>query len=302
MDAEPLAALRPLERRDAVVGRLGEDRRRLQSEPRPRAVVCFASATLDGACVVLPLDPRDAGTGDRRQRLAATAAGALTAAAGLGYPESGTDLQLEPARWNGYLALRVAAPEGGTVAELFELELAEQAASLDRIQPVAVTLPAGTLDETDPEPTAEWLWRAELVARLGGRPGAARLEEQVEQALALFGPTRPPLGGEGEQAAAHEDPMPRRRVVRRILRRLDGMGKYNGYHTEFSHLARGFPGHERALALEAGEALLRAGLLEQKPSVGQRHVFLVAAKTAEIHRIIETGETRSPELHAFYQG
>jgi hypothetical protein len=302
VDAEPLAALRPLERRDAVVGRLAEDRRRLQSEPRPRAVVCFTSATVEGACVVLPLEPGDVGNGDRRQRLAATAAAALSGAAGLGYPEGGADLQLEPARWNGYLALRVAVPEGGTVAELFELELEEQAASLDRIQPVAVTLPGGTLDETEPAATAEWLWRAELAARLGGRPGAARLDEPTSQALALFVPSRPPLGGDGEQAAAHDDPMPRRKIVRRILRRLDGMGKYNGYHTEFSHLARGFPGHERSLALEAGEALLRAGLLEQKPSVGQRHVYLVAAQTAEIHRIIETGETRSPELRAFYQG
>jgi hypothetical protein len=301
VDAQPLAALRPLERRDAVAGRLADDRRRLAGEPRPRGVACFAASTVDGACVVIPLQPEDAADG-RRQRLAATAAAALATAAGLGYPENGADLQLEPARWQGYLALRVSADEGETVAELFALELEEQAGSLDRIQPVGVQLPAGTLDETDPEATSEWLWRAELAARLGGRPGAARLDEQVEQALALFVTTRPPLGGDAEQAAAHDDPMPRRRIVRRILRRLDGMGKYNGYHTEFAHLARGFAGHERSLALDAGEALLRAGLLEQKPSVGQRHVYLVAAQTAEIHRIIETGETRIPELRAFFSG
>ena len=185
------------------------------------------------------------------------------------------------------------------MAELFELELG-RAGGVARPHPAGgrARSPPAAWTSTDPESTAEWLWRAELAARLGGRPGAARLDEQVEQALALFEPTRPPLGGEGEQAAAHEDPMPRRRIVRRILRRLDGMGKYNGYHTEFSHLARGFAGHERALALEAGEALLRAGLLEQKPSVGQRHVYLVAAKTAEIHRIIETGETAQPRAAA----
>ena len=55
-----------------------------------------------------------------------------------------------------------------------------------------------------------------------------------------------------------DDPLPRRRAARRMLRRLDGMGKYGGYHTEFRHLARGFAGHERQLALEVGEALLRA--------------------------------------------
>ena len=77
-----------------------------------------------------------------------------------------------------------------------------------------------------------------------------------------------------------------------MLRRLDGMGKYGGYHTEFRHLARGFAGHERALALEVGEALLRAGLLAEKPSVGQRHVSLVAARTSEIRALVERGTCR----------
>jgi hypothetical protein len=79
------------------------------------------------------------------------------------------------------------------------------------------------------------------------------------------------------------------------------MGKYGGYHTEFSHLARGFPGHERALALEAGEALLRAGILAEKPSVGQRHVSLVAARTEEIRRLIAGGDADDPELRRFLQ-
>ena len=52
------------------------------------------------------------------------------------------------------------------------------------------------------------------------------------------------------------------------------MGKWGGYHTEFAHLARGFAGNDRALAQEVGEALLEAGLLAEKPSVGQRHVYL----------------------------
>ena len=79
-----------------------------------------------------------------------------------------------------------------------------------------------------------------------------------------------------------------------MLRRLDGMGKYGGYHTEFRHLARGFAGHERALALEVGEALLRAGYLAEKPSVGQRHVSLVAARTSDIRALIERGTCDEP--------
>jgi hypothetical protein len=82
-------------------------------------------------------------------------------------------------------------------------------------------------------------------------------------------------------------------VARRILQRLDGMGKWGGYHTEFAHLARGFAGNDRALALQAGEALLDSGLLAEKPSVGQRHVYLNPRRAAEIRRMIDTGELPS---------
>ena len=106
---------------------------------------------------------------------------------------------------------------------------------------------------------------AEAVARLGGRPAGAH-DELEDAVLALLGPGRwrdPPRG-----------PRSGLRAARRILQRLDGMGKWGGYHTEFAHLARGFAGNDRALAQEVGEALLEAGLLAEKPSVGQRHVYL----------------------------
>ena len=82
---------------------------------------------------------------------------------------------------------------------------------------------------------------------------------------------------------------PRAAIARRILQRLDGMGKWGGYHTDFAHLARGFAGNERALAQDVGEALLESGLLAEKPSVGQRHVFLNPRRAAEIHRLIDDG-------------
>ena len=91
----------------------------------------------------------------------------------------------------------------------------------------------------------------------------------------------------------HEDPDPARRVARRILQRLDGMGKWGGYHTDFAHLARGFAGNDRALAQAAGEALLDAGLLAEKPSVGQRHVFLNPRRARDIRAFIETGDAPS---------
>jgi hypothetical protein len=69
------------------------------------------------------------------------------------------------------------------------------------------------------------------------------------------------------------------------------MGKWGGYHTEFVHLARGFgKGNERALALEVGERLLDAGLLGEKTSVGQRHVFLNPRRSGEIRALIDRGE------------
>jgi hypothetical protein len=68
------------------------------------------------------------------------------------------------------------------------------------------------------------------------------------------------------------------------------MGKWGGYHTEFAHLPRGFAGNERALAMEVGEALLDTGLLLEKPSVGQRHVYLNPRRAGEIHRFVDDGE------------
>jgi hypothetical protein len=44
------------------------------------------------------------------------------------------------------------------------------------------------------------------------------------------------------------------------------------------------------MALGGDEALLEAGLLREKPSVGQRHVFLDPRRAGAIRRLIEDGE------------
>jgi hypothetical protein len=141
----------------------------------------------------------------------------------------------------------------GEDPELVALLLDEAAQGIDRLRASALIVPAELLDVTDLRP----LPRAEP-------------EDGV------------PI--------AHDDPDPGRRAARRILQRLNGMGKWGGYHTEFAHLARGFHGNDAALALEVGEALLAAGLLTEKPSVGQRHVSLNSRRAGEIHRLIENGE------------
>src|SRR5207253_11198268 len=99
--------------------------------------------------------------------------------------------------------------------------------------------------------------------------------------------------------AIEDDPCPRRRHARKVLQRLLRMGKVGSqYHTEFDHLYRGAAPEDRREALEVGEALLRAGLLGEKPSVGQRHVFLRREALPEIHALIDRGHTANPGLAA----
>jgi hypothetical protein len=291
VDAAALALYRPAQRREHVLEALREDGRRLLDEARPGTVAVVYAETSDGVALVLPI----AAGGDlppRAERLARCAAAALADAAALpAAPQSAGDAELEAARWEGQVALRATHPTPADVLELLPLTLEDHAQDLDRVRLGPVPLLAGDLDETEPAADERWLWRAEMAARFGGRPGAATLAPEVEAAVARLETFAPEAAVD---TAIADDPLPRRRAARRLLRRLDGMGKYGGYHTEFRHLARGFAGHERALALEVAEALLRAGLLAEKPSVGQRHVSLVAARTSEIRTLVERGTCDEP--------
>jgi len=187
--------------------------------------------------------------------------------------------------YGGHLALHLASPS--TDLELLPLAFEEQAEPVDRLKAVALAVPAELLHADDLKPPigpAHPLVIALELARLGARPADPRAFDEHEDALLALqdqarGPARP-----------HDDPDPARRVARRILQRLDGMGKWGGYHTDFTHLARGFAGNDRALADAVGEALLVSGLLAEKPSVGQRHVFLNPRRAADIRALIERGE------------
>jgi hypothetical protein len=184
--------------------------------------------------------------------------------------------------------LVLALPTGDP--ELAALAFDEQIAGMDRLRARGLALPGHVLADavTDLRPpigSRHPLRIAEAVAVFGGRPGdPASLDEHEDLVLSLLD------GGSDDVARPHEDPDPARRVARRILQRLNGMGKWGGYHTEFIHLSRGFAGNERALAEQVGEALLDAGLLAEKRSVGQRHVFLNPRRAGEIHALIERGE------------
>ncbi len=140
-------------------------------------------------------------------------------------------------------------------------------------------------DRREPIGAAHPLRVAARIALLGGAPADADSVATHEDAvLAELDRTTA-----GAAVRPHEDPDDARRVARRILQRLNGMGKWGGYHTEFAHLSRGFAPSDRALAGAVGEALLAAGLLQEKPSVGQRHVFLNPRRAADIHGLIDDG-------------
>jgi len=215
---------------------------------------------------------------ERTWLLVAALVGALVEVAGAGTVRAG--------HLGGQLAL--AVPGDPDDAELVPLAFETQVQGVDRLRASALAVPASVLtdvdDLRDPIGAAHPLVVAAHVAALGGRPAdPASMEEHEDAVLAALDAT-------AGVARPHDDPDPARRVARRILQRLDGMGKWGGYHTEFAHLARGFAGNERALAEAVGEALLTAGLLAEKPSVGQRHVFLNPRRAGDIRALIERGE------------
>jgi hypothetical protein len=235
------------------------------------------------ADAALRADPQVA-TG-REWLLVAATVGALIELAGAQAPHGPQDLKLQAGELpGGFLVL--AYPATVLDPEIVDLAFEEHAHTIDRLKARAYALPPNVIDDValkDPIGAGHPLRVAEAIARLGKNPADPQDIEANEDALYAL------LGRDDQKTRPHEDPDPGKRVARRILQRLDGMGKWGGYHTEFAHLARGFAGNDRALAQTVGEALLEAGLLAEKPSVGQRHVYLNPRKAAEIRKLIETG-------------
>jgi hypothetical protein len=257
---------------------------------RERPVALALAHLQDLAVAVLPLPPElraDAGAvAERGATLAGAAVEALVEAAEPGPPRSGDDLALLLGSCDGSLALAYPAADPRLSAEYAREALDEAVASIDRLRAQVHLLPGHALAVDDLRPpigATHPLRVAEAVTRLGASPLDEDAVERLEpQLLRLLEPA-------GRATRAHDDPDPRRRAMRRILQRLDGMGKWGGYHTAFDHLARGFAGNDRALAFEVGEELLSAGLLAEKPSVGQRHVSLNPRKAGEIRTLIDDG-------------
>ncbi len=268
-EASSPARLRALLRAELEHGALELGRGRSGYE-RPVTVAIAA-----GLVAVAPASPQlradPAAVGERTWSLVAALVGALVA--GGGDPDG-----LQAGELDGRLAL--AAPGGDP--ELAALAFEEQVTSIDRLRARAlVVADLAAADLREPLGSGNPLRVAARVAALGGRPADPDSVAGFEELLLDTAPE--------EVSRPHADPDPSRRAARRILQRLDGMGKWGGYHTEFAHLSRGFAGNERALAERVGEALLDAGLLREKRSVGQRHVFLDPSRAADIHALVRCG-------------
>ena len=283
---ERVAQLRALLRDDLA---RSERELALPRSGREQPVTVAIAADDDALVAVVPVaaalraDP-DAAS-ERSWLLTAATVGALVEIGQPAAPRGPADLLLQAGSLEGHLALRLPT-SAREDADLVVIAFEEHVASVARLRAQALAVPQGVLADAGDwrAPIARSLHGAETIARLGGHPAdPASVAEHEDAALAV-------LETAGDVAARpHDDPQPARRIARRILQRLNGMGKWGGYHTDFRHLSRGFAGNDRALADDVGEALLEAGLLEEKPSVGQRHVYLNPRRAADIHGLIERG-------------
>lgn len=297
--AAPASATARLKRELTTALEHGRDELALGRSGYASPVVVAIASTSGHLVSVLPVDAAFRADPEASPERAWLLTAALTAALlDLGDPRRGLpagsgDLGLLTGEHEGFLVLALPATQSdpGDLDDLAPLAFEERATGIDRLRARALAVPASvvadSLDDLRP-PIGDGhpLRVAEAVARLGGQPADPfSVDAHEEAVLALLAGARPDAA-----TRPHEDPDPARRVARRILQRLAGMGKWGGYHTDFAHLARGFAGNERALAQEVGEALIQSGLLAEKPSVGQRHVFLNPRRAADIHRFVGTGD------------
>jgi hypothetical protein len=212
--------------------------------------------------------------------------------------------------WNGWVA--VEAPDADP--DLAALAVAERLPDAVRIRTSQLPHPVTAAPELDLGRARGHAGLAVLARSIGAHPvevAIALIAHGQSLEIAVDDPDMvrnmrnwglsgdPPSDQPDDDLAigVADDPCRRRRHARRVLQRLLRMGKVGAnYHTAVDHLYRGVSADQRHEAMEVGEALIRAGLLGEKPSVGQRHVYLRRDALAQIHALIERGETDAPAL------
>ena len=267
---------------------LGQKRSGTREAPVTVALAADGERLLAAVPVTAALHADAEALSERAWLLVAAVVGALVGLAEPGAPTGPEALAVRAADGPAGQAL-LGYPGAGfdprTLEELGPLAFEEQVEGIDRLRARALVVPARRARRGRPPARADRL--APPAADRRGRRAARRPPGGPALGRGPRGRRAGRLGAREAHTRAHDDPDPARRVARRILQRLDGMGKWGGYHTDFAHLARGFAGNDRQLASEVGEALLAAGLLAEKPSVGQRHVFLNPRRAGDIRRLIE---------------
>jgi hypothetical protein len=279
--------------------RHGEAELRLTRSGYGHPVAVAIAVGAAGLVAVAPVAPSlraDPGAaGDRAWRVVAARVGALVEGAPPARGPGGRPVacsapvsEILAGEFEGWLALALPVPSDGEAAELAAIAFdEEQLRTVDRLRARAFAVPESVLesarDMRDPIGPSHPLRVAELVARLGGRPADEASVAEHEDAIAEL------LAFSGSASRPHEEQDPGLRIARRMVQRLAGMGKWGGYHTSVDHLPRGFAGNDRALAVEVGRRLIAAGVLLEKPSVGQRHVYLNPRRAGEIYALIDTG-------------
>jgi hypothetical protein len=119
-------------------------------------------------------------------------------------------------------------------------------------------------------------------------------------------PTDGPESAEGAPPAEpalpplSEDPNPRRRVMRQMLRKLFKKGKIGASHTHEDNVYRGVPDHEKGIAKAIIDLLYREGLLMPKPTTTDPHVSLRPERTGEVRSIV-AGTIENPRLRRFVE-
>lgn len=99
----------------------------------------------------------------------------------------------------------------------------------------------------------------------------------------------------------HEDPIPRRRALRQMLRKLVKKGKIGASHTHEDNVHRGVAHHDKGDAKQAIELLAAEGYLVRKSSLSEPHVSINPERIVEVRAII-AGDVRNPRLLRFVEG
>jgi len=116
-------------------------------------------------------------------------------------------------------------------------------------------------------------------------------EPELSEGAPLLEPAQPLLS---------EDPNPRRRVMRQMLRKLFKKGKIGASHTHEDNVYRGVPDHDKGIAKAIMDLLYREGMLMPKPTATDPHVSLNPERVAEVRTIV-AGTVENPRLRRFVE-